>query len=64
MEESLKESKMSHNLNVARDGVEAHKFLRRQGPYSGSVEPDIILLDLNMPKKDGMEVLLEVKEDP
>ena len=63
MEEGLKEGKVWHSLNVARDGVEAIKFLRRQGKYVDAPEPDIILLDLNMPKKDGREVLGEIKGD-
>jgi chemotaxis family two-component system response regulator Rcp1 len=62
-EEGLKEGKVWHHLNVARDGVEAMKFLRRQGKYADAPEPDLILLDLNMPKKDGREVLGEIKAD-
>ena len=53
-----------HNLSVARDGVEALEFLRRQGDYADAPVPDIILLDLNLPRKDGREVLEEVKQDP
>ena len=63
--EALKEGKVLINqLNVARDGVEALAFLRRQGEFSDAVRPDIILLDLNLPKKDGREVLAEIKNDP
>jgi len=62
-EEGLKEGKVWHRLNVAKDGVEAMKFLRRQGKYTDAPEPDLILLDLNMPKKDGREVLGEIKAD-
>jgi two-component system response regulator len=52
-----------NNLHVTGDGVEALAFLRRQGRYAGSPEPDLILLDLNLPKKDGREVLAEIKDD-
>jgi two-component system, chemotaxis family, response regulator Rcp1 len=62
-QEALKDSKLHTNLNVVEDGVEALAYLRRQGPYSRSVRPDIILLDLNLPKKDGREVLEEIKQD-
>lgn len=63
MEEGLKEGKVWHRLSVVRDGAEAMKFLRRQDKYSDAPEPDIILLDLNMPKKDGRQVLREIKTD-
>lgn len=62
--EALRESKISNNLNVVPDGVEAMAFLRREGKYADAPRPDIILLDLNLPKKDGREVLAEVKADP
>ena len=62
--ESLREGKVLHNLSVARDGVEALEFLRKQGDYADAPVPDIILLDLNLPRKDGREVLEEVKQDP
>lgn len=62
--EALRESKISNNLNVAPDGVEAMAFLRREGKYADAPRPDVILLDLNLPKKDGREVLAEVKADP
>jgi CheY-like chemotaxis protein len=62
--EALKESKVRHHLNVARDGVEAMAFLSQQGPYVDAPCPDLILLDLNLPRKDGREVLAEVKQDP
>ncbi len=62
--EALKEAKVKNRLYVVTDGVEALKFLRRQEEYSSSPKPDLILLDLNLPKKDGREVLAEIKEDP
>jgi chemotaxis family two-component system response regulator Rcp1 len=62
--EALRESKISNNLNVVPDGVEAMAFLRRTGNYANAPRPDVILLDLNLPKKDGREVLAEVKADP
>lgn len=62
--EALRESKISNNLNVVPDGVEAMAFLRREEKYADAPRPDVILLDLNLPKKDGREVLAEVKADP
>jgi len=62
--EALREGKVRNNLNVAPDGVEALAFLRREGRYADAPRPDVILLDLNLPKKDGREVLEEVKADP
>lgn len=61
--EALKEGRVSNNLHVVRDGVEAMSFLRRKGRFAKSVRPDLILLDLNLPKKDGREVLAEIKKD-
>src|SRR3990172_7231993 len=61
--EALKDAKMVNNLNVVTDGVEAIAFLRRQDKYKNAPRPDIILLDLNLPKKDGREVLAEIKAD-
>jgi len=61
--EALKEAKVINNLTVLKDGVEALAFLRQQGPYGGAVMPHLILLDLNLPKKDGREVLAEIKTD-
>jgi len=61
--EALKEGKVRNNLNVVSDGVEALAFLRHQGEYSQAPRPDLILLDLNLPKKDGREVLGEIKGD-
>jgi len=63
-QEAFKEGKISNNLNVASDGVEALAFLRQEGKYISVPRPDVILLDLNLPKKDGREVLAEIKEDP
>lgn len=62
--EALKEAKVQNNLNVVGDGVEAMAYLRKQGPYADATRPDIILLDLNLPRKDGREVLAEIKSDP
>ena len=63
--EALKEGKVRINkLHVVMDGMEALAFLRRQGKFSDVIRPDIILLDLNLPKKDGREVLAEIKNDP
>jgi CheY-like chemotaxis protein len=61
--EMLKEEKSYNNLHVVSDGVEAMAFLRKEGKYAKAVRPDLILLDLNLPKKDGREVLKEIKED-
>ena len=63
-QEAMKEGKMRNNLSVARDGVEAMAFLRREGQYADAPRPDVVLLDLNLPKKDGRSVLKEIKEDP
>ncbi|RAM50932.1 response regulator [Mastigocladus laminosus UU774] len=60
---ALEDSKISVNLNVVEDGVEAIAFLRREGKYTQVPHPDIVLLDLNLPKKDGREVLAEIKAD-
>ena len=62
--EALKDGKVSNNLSLAPDGVEALRFLRREGPYAGAPRPDVVLLDLNLPKKDGRQVLQEIKADP
>ena len=61
--EALKEAKVINNLTVLKDGMEALAFLRREGPYAKAPRPHLILLDLNLPKKDGREVLAEVKAD-
>ncbi|MCA1832396.1 MAG: response regulator [Actinomycetota bacterium] len=61
--EALKEAKMRNAVNVVGDGVEALAYLRREGRYAGATLPHLILLDLNLPKKDGREVLAEIKND-
>ena len=63
-QEALKEGKVRNKLHVVRDGVEALAFLRKEGQHADAPRADIILLDLNLPKKDGREVLAEIKEDP
>ena len=62
--EVLKEGKIQNGLSVVTDGEEALLFLKKKGEYANAVTPDIILLDLNLPKKDGREVLAEIKADP
>ena len=62
--EAFKDGKVLNNLHVAKDGVEALAFLRREGEYAHAVRPNLILLDLNLPRKNGTEVLAEIKADP
>jgi chemotaxis family two-component system response regulator Rcp1 len=62
--EAFKDAKVHINLNVASDGVEAMAFLGREGKHASAPRPDLILLDLNLPKKDGRQVLSELKESP
>ena len=61
--EAFKESKIPNNLNIAEDGIEAINYLKGKGKFKDKYLPDIIILDLNLPKKDGREVLAEIKED-
>jgi len=61
--EALKDFKVRNHVNVVEDGVQAMLFLRRQGPYAQAPRPDLIMLDLNLPRKDGREVLADIKGD-
>lgn len=62
--EALEEAKVPNRLHVAQDGVEALRFLNKQKPYAGVPEPDLVLLDLNIPQRSGFEVLDQIKSDP
>ncbi len=63
-QEAFLESRLGNRLQVVGDGVEALEFLRKEGKYANALEPDLVLLDLNLPRKDGRETLLEIKSDP
>jgi chemotaxis family two-component system response regulator Rcp1 len=63
-QEAFKDGKVLNRIFVVEDGVEALAYLRKEGKYAQAIRPDIVLLDLNLPKKDGREVLKEIKEDP
>lgn len=64
IKEAFEFNKVHNNLNVVSDGEQALAYLRRQGPHTEALRPDLVLLDLNLPRKDGREVLAEVKQDP
>ena len=64
IEEALKNSSIAYQMVTARDGVDAMAYLRQEGEYVNALRPDLIVLDLNLPKKDGREVLGEIKTDP
>jgi two-component system, chemotaxis family, response regulator Rcp1 len=63
IKEVLNDNKIYSSLNIVNDGVEAMNFLNNQGKYAGAPKPDLIILDLNLPKKDGREVLAEIKSN-
>lgn len=64
IQEALKDSQLPHEVVIVRNGVDAMAFLRQEGEYADAPRPDLILLDLNLPRKDGREVLAEIKADP
>ena len=64
IEEALKNSSVPHQVVTVRNGMDAMAYLRQEGEYADAPRPDLILLDLNLPKKDGREVLAEIKADP
>lgn len=64
IEEALKSSSLAHQMVTVRNGMDAMAYLRREGEYVDALRPDLIVLDLNLPRKDGREVLAEIKADP
>ncbi|WP_425428919.1 response regulator [Aphanothece hegewaldii] len=64
VQEVLKSSSVSHELIIVRNGMDAMAYLRQEGEFSNALRPNLILLDLNLPRKDGREVLAEIKSDP
>jgi CheY-like chemotaxis protein len=62
--DALREGRVRNHVTVVDDGVEAMAYLRREGRHSSAIRPDLILLDLNLPRKNGQEVLAEIKQDP
>lgn len=62
--EAFEEAKVRNRLHVVSDGVEALQFLRQEGAFAAQPRPDLVLLDLNLPRKSGLEVLTEIKQDP
>ncbi|MEH2050657.1 response regulator [Nostoc sp.] len=64
IQEALKNSSVPHEVVTVKDGIDAMAYLRQEGEYANAPRPDLILLDLNLPKKDGREVLAEIKTDP
>ena len=64
IQEALKNSSLPHQIITVRNGMDAMAYLRQEGEYAEAIRPDLILLDLNLPKKDGREVLAEIKSDP
>ena len=64
IQEACREIKSTHHIHVVRDGEEAMEFLKKKGEFSEAPRPNLILLDLNLPKKSGYEVLADIKEDP
>ena len=62
--EAFREGKVRNKINVVNDGIDALAYLRKEGKYADVSRPDVILLDLNLPRKDGREVLEEIKKDP
>ena len=62
-QEALHRAKVNNTLNIARDGAEAMEYLRQEGRFAGVTRPDLVLLDLNLPRKSGQDVLAEIKSD-